>query len=236
MNTQVTTASYRKQADFFGLLLYFRSFHIKILSETFWDCSKNRETASQTIRCYQWLHRCFQWYVVILLRMRYHKKQKELQRRTAGDGSLFTKCLQIHTLLFAEKMSVVKWREVRSSREQDSTEVPDFAFRSFCPIGILLGSAFPKPCYTQPDGCGNLAQRQSFASSIAAQGFENHLSWNRLPQKKFSHRHTQQTADFCPLKSRKGNFPEAAPPNSQNNCPLQSERAKHWDKNGSWFT
>ena len=25
---------------------------------------------------------------------------------------------------------------------------------------------------TQPDGCGNLAQRQSFASSIAAQGFE----------------------------------------------------------------
>ena len=146
MNTQVTTASYRKQADFFGLLLYFRSFHIKILSETFWDCSKNRETASPTIRCYQWLHRCFQWYVVILLRMRYHKKQKELQRRTAGDGSLFTKCLQIHTLLFAEKMSVVKCKEVWSSREQDSTEVPDFAFRSFCPIGILLGSAFPKPC------------------------------------------------------------------------------------------
>ena len=50
----------------------------------------------------------------------------------------------------------------RNSREQDSTEVPDFAFCSFCPIGILLGSAFPKPCYTQPDGCGNLAQRQSF--------------------------------------------------------------------------
>ena len=87
----------------------------------------------------------------------------------------FTEYLQMHTLLFAEKMSVVKWREVWSSREQDSTEVPDFAFRSFCPIGILLGSAFPKPCYTQPDGCGNLAQRQSFASSIAAQGFE--IAW-----------------------------------------------------------
>ena len=93
----------------------------------------------------------------------------------AGSGCSFTECLQIHTLLFAEEMSVVKWREVwnsreeqqrgtaeRNSREQDSTEVPDFAFCSFCPIGILLGSAFPKPCYTQPDGCGNLAQRQSF--------------------------------------------------------------------------
>jgi hypothetical protein len=35
-------------------------------------------------------------------------KAKELQRRTAGDGGLFTKCLQIRALLFAEKMSVVK--------------------------------------------------------------------------------------------------------------------------------
>ena len=162
----------------------------------------------------------------------------------------FTECLQIHTLLFAEKMSVVKWKEVWSSREQDSTEVPDFAFRSFCPIGILLGSAFPKPCFTQPDGCGNLAQRQSFASSIAAQGFEiaraetsSHSQHRKvfsetlpfLPflaaytmrggkhtasSMKKSFRHTQQTADSCPLKSRKGNFLEAAPPNSQKNCPL----------------
>ena len=36
--------------------------------------------------------------------------------------------------------------------------VPDFAFRAFCPIGILLGSAFPKPCYTQPDGCGMMVR------------------------------------------------------------------------------
>ena len=100
-----------------------------------------------------------------------------------ADGNCsFTECLQIRTLLFAEKMSVVKWRVVWSSREQDSTEVPDFAFRSFCPIGILLGSAFPKPCFTQPDGCGNLAQRKSFANSIAAQGFQNRLSWNQRPQ------------------------------------------------------
>jgi len=46
----------------------------------------------------------------------------------------------------------------------------------------LLGSAFPKPCFTQPDGCGNLAQRQSFASSIAAQGYENRLNCNRFSQ------------------------------------------------------
>ena len=31
--------------------------------------------------------------------------------------------------------------------EQDSTTVPNFANRSICPAGILLGSAFPKPCF-----------------------------------------------------------------------------------------
>ena len=36
--------------------------------------------------------------------------------------------------------------ESGSFLEQDSTAVPKFAFRSFCPCGILLGSAFPKPC------------------------------------------------------------------------------------------
>ncbi|MFQ9770402.1 MAG: hypothetical protein ACLRX4_01755 [Oscillospiraceae bacterium] len=120
----------------------------------------------------------------------------------ASDTCSFIESLQTRTLLFAKKCPLYGEREAWSSREQDSTEVPDFAFRSFCPIGILLGSAFPKPCYTQPDGCGNLAQRQSFASSIAAQGFENRSNCNQLPQpaqKSFSHRHTQQTADFCPL-------------------------------------
>ena len=32
--------------------------------------------------------------------------------------------------------------------EQDSTMVPNFAPAHFCPHGILLGSAFPKPCCT----------------------------------------------------------------------------------------
>ena len=36
------------------------------------------------------------------------KTEKKSQQRTAGDGNLFTKCLQIHTMLFAGKMSVVK--------------------------------------------------------------------------------------------------------------------------------
>ena len=53
-----------------------------------------------------------------------------------------------------------------------SSGEPDFAFRASCPIGILLGIAFPKPCPTQPDGCGNLVRRQSFTSSIGAQGYK----------------------------------------------------------------
>ena len=36
--------------------------------------------------------------------------------------------------------------EVNESVEQDSTMGPNFAACSFCPHGILLGSAFPKPC------------------------------------------------------------------------------------------
>ena len=130
-----------------------------------------------------------------------------------GCRHSFTECLQIRTLLFAEKLSVVKWREVCSSREQDSTEVPDFAFRSFCPIGILLGSAFPKPCYTQPDGCGNLAQRQSFASSIAAQGFENRLSWNKLSQKIFLTAILNKRQFSVRWKVERKNFLKLHPPN-----------------------
>jgi len=36
--------------------------------------------------------------------------------------------------------------ESGSFLEQVSTTVPKFAYRSFCPAGNLLGSAFPKPC------------------------------------------------------------------------------------------
>ena len=43
--------------------------------------------------------------------------------------------------------------------EQDSAMGPNFAYYAFCPHGILLGSAFPKPCYyenrevTRPKSC-----------------------------------------------------------------------------------
>ena len=37
-------------------------------------------------------------------------------------------------------------RQSSSFLEQVSTTVPKFAYRSFCPAGNLLGSAFPKPC------------------------------------------------------------------------------------------
>ena len=156
-----------------------------------------------------------------------------MSRGFAFSHVLLCKIFNVHCGSTSEIFSVA-----RKGRKQVSTCGHKFSMleKLLSTQSSLLGSAFPKPCYTQPDGCGNLAQRQSFASSIAAQGFENRSNCNQLPQpaqKNFSHRHTQQTADFCPLKSRKGNFPEAAPPNSQNNCPLQSERAKHWDKNGS---
>ena len=38
------------------------------------------------------------------------------------------------------------------SVEQDSTMGPNFAICSFCPHGILLGSAFPKPCSIPQSG------------------------------------------------------------------------------------
>ena len=42
-------------------------------------------------------------------------------------------------------MAVASERQAGSFLEQDSTEVPKFAYRSFCPCGNLVGSAFPKP-------------------------------------------------------------------------------------------
>ena len=146
--------------------------------------------------------RCFHWCVVILPLLRYHKSRKSHSGEWLVIIARSQKVYKLIPCFLPKKCPLYGEREAWSSGEQDSTEVPDFALRAFCPIGILLGSAFPKPCQTQPDGCGNLTQRQSFASSIAAQGFENLLNRNRLPQptqKNFSYRHTQQTADFCPL-------------------------------------
>ena len=51
--------------------------------------------------------------------------------------------------------------ERRSFSEQDSTTVPNFANRSICPAGILLGSAFPKPCFAACAAYPAAVMRQS---------------------------------------------------------------------------
>ena len=45
---------------------------------------------------------------------------------------------------FPEKVAVASERQSGSFLEQDSTAVPKFAFRSFCPCGNLVGECLPQ--------------------------------------------------------------------------------------------
>jgi len=45
---------------------------------------------------------------------------------------------------FSEKVAVGSERQSGSFLEQDSTAVPKFAFRSFCPCGNLVGECLPQ--------------------------------------------------------------------------------------------
>ena len=45
---------------------------------------------------------------------------------------------------FSEKVAVASERQSGSFLEQDSTAVPKFAFRSFCPCGNLVGECLPQ--------------------------------------------------------------------------------------------
>ena len=47
-------------------------------------------------------------------------------------------------LRFSEKVAVASERQSGSFLEQDSTAVPKFAFRSFCPCGNLVGECLPQ--------------------------------------------------------------------------------------------
>ena len=47
-------------------------------------------------------------------------------------------------LRFSEKVAVASERQSGSFLEQDSTEVPKFAYRSFCPCGNLVGECLPQ--------------------------------------------------------------------------------------------
>ena len=45
---------------------------------------------------------------------------------------------------FPEKVAVASERQSGSFLEQDSTAVPKFAYRSFCPCGNLVGECLPQ--------------------------------------------------------------------------------------------
>ena len=64
-------------------------------------------------------------------------------------------------LRFPEKVAVASERQSGSFLEQDSTAVPKFAFRSFCPCGNLVGECLPQTLLMRltplipPQPCGN---------------------------------------------------------------------------------
>ena len=53
-------------------------------------------------------------------------------------------CVKKSWLRFPEKVAVGSERQSGSFLEQDSTAVPKFAFRSFCPCGNLVGECLPQ--------------------------------------------------------------------------------------------
>ena len=94
--------------------------------------------------------------------------------------------------------------KVKGGSEQQRARCQISHFAHSVPSESCWGVPSPNPAIRSLTAAATSPSGRAFASSIAAQGFENRLSRNRFPQKSFSHRHTQQTTDFCPLKSRKG--------------------------------
>ena len=70
-------------------------------------------------------------------------------------------CVKKSWLRFPEKVAVGSERQSGSFLEQDSTEVPKFAFRSFCPCGNLVGECLPQTLLMRltplipPQPCGS---------------------------------------------------------------------------------
>ena len=65
---------------------------------------------------------------------------------------------------FPEKVAVGSERQFGSFLEQDSTAVPKFAFRSFCPCGNLVGECLPQ---TLPCGLRRLKIPQNIFSDFS---------------------------------------------------------------------
>ena len=76
-------------------------------------------------------------------------------------------CVKKSWLRFPEKVAVGSERQSGSFLEQDSTTVPKFAYRSFCPGGNLVGECLPqtllwrlKPLEKSPQILFELFQKQ----------------------------------------------------------------------------
>ena len=67
-------------------------------------------------------------------------------------------------LRFSEKVAVGSERQSGSFLEQDSTAVPKFAYRSFCPCGNLVGECLPQ---TLPCGLRRLKIPQNIFSDFS---------------------------------------------------------------------
>ncbi|MFR7462012.1 MAG: hypothetical protein ACLUW8_14760 [Subdoligranulum sp.] len=66
---------------------------------------------------------------------------------------------------FLKKVAVGSEQQSGSFLEQDSTEVPKFAFRSFCPCGNLVGECLPpNPAYA---ACAAEKPRKIFFSDFS---------------------------------------------------------------------
>jgi len=65
---------------------------------------------------------------------------------------------------FPEKVAVASERQSGSFLEQDSTAVPKFAYRSFCPCGNLVGECLPQ---TLPCGLRRLKIPQNIFSDFS---------------------------------------------------------------------
>ena len=99
----------------------------------------------------------------------------QVKKFTSLHRPLTKKCKRSFSAQVSKAMTGNSWG-CGSCVEQDSTMGPKFAFRSFAPHGILLGSAFPKPCC-----CSAFAEADSFAV------IKNHERSFRLCPKPTTH-------------------------------------------------
>jgi len=73
-----------------------------------------------------------------------HTQQEIFFKRFPAFLCPFLMVKKKYWLRFPEKVAVGNERQSGSFLEQDSTAVPKFAYRSFCPCGNLVGECLPQ--------------------------------------------------------------------------------------------